>query len=151
MRQLAASLGVEFEPRLQIGDGELVELLNRASLMVYAPRLEPFGFAPLEANACGMPVVAVAEGGVRETVVDGFNGLLVEPDPRAMADAVKLLLREKAYARQLGENGARMVAEKWSLEASVDRLEKRLAAIIASSGPHTVGEGRGLGTWRLET
>lgn len=132
MRQLAASLGVEFEPRMQINDDELVELLNRAALMAYAPRLEPFGFAPLEANACATPVVAVAEGGVRETVVDNFNGLLVAPEPQAMADAIERLLGDEAHARRIGEAGERMVSDKWSLSASVDRLEHYLAEAVAA-------------------
>ena len=43
--------------------------IHSTAAMLYAPRLEPFGLAPLEANACGLPVIAVPEGGVRETVV----------------------------------------------------------------------------------
>ena len=74
MRSLAESHEVTFDARRSIDDSELVETLNRATAMVYAPRLEPFGLAPLEANACGLPVVAVAEGGVRETIIDGVNG-----------------------------------------------------------------------------
>jgi glycosyltransferase involved in cell wall biosynthesis len=50
--------------------------------MAYAPRLEPLGLAPLEAGACGLPVVAVAEAGVRETVVDGITGSLTGPTVR---------------------------------------------------------------------
>ncbi|HEX8475888.1 MAG TPA: glycosyltransferase family 4 protein [Pyrinomonadaceae bacterium] len=135
MQQLAASLNVEFETRMQINDDELVELLNRAALMAYAPRLEPFGFAPLEANACGTPVVAVAEGGVRETVSDDFNGLLVAPEPQAMADAIERLMRDKNVAQRLGANGERMVAEKWSLGASVDRLERHLVETVVAKNP----------------
>src|SRR5215467_693734 len=71
MEALASSLKVQFEIRMRISDAELVDVLNRAAMMAYAPRLEPFGMAPLEANACGLPVVAVAEGGIRETIVDG--------------------------------------------------------------------------------
>ena len=48
---------------------------HRATAMVYAPCLELIGLAPLEANACRLPVVAVAEGSVRETIVDGVYGL----------------------------------------------------------------------------
>ena len=57
--------------------------------MIYMPHNEPFGFAPLEANACGTPVVALAEGGVKETVVTGVNGTLVsDEDPRTVAAAI---------------------------------------------------------------
>lgn len=132
MKRLAQSLGVDFDLKTKIGDAEIVELLNRASVMAYAPRLEPFGFAPLEANACGTPVVAVAEGGVRETVVDGVNGLLVESDPKAMAAAIERLVSDRDYARRLGEQGARTVVEKWSWEAAVSRLEQRFQEALAA-------------------
>jgi glycosyltransferase involved in cell wall biosynthesis len=132
MQCLAQSLGVDFELRTKVSDAELVELLNRALVMAYAPRLEPFGFAPLEANACGTPVVAVAEGGVRETVVDGVNGLLVESDPAAMGAAIVRLVEDRGYARRLGEQGALVVAEKWSWDAAVSRLEERFREVLTA-------------------
>jgi glycosyltransferase involved in cell wall biosynthesis len=126
LRRQAASSGVCFEPRVNIQDQELVTILNRARIMAYAPRLEPFGFAALEGNACGLPVVAVAEGGVRETITHGLNGLLVEHDPKSMATAIHHLLDRPEYARQLGENGCTVVSERWTLKDAVERLENRL-------------------------
>src|SRR5262249_31855207 len=61
LRALASRLDVVLEIKLCVSDAEIVDLLNRAAVMAYAPRLEPFGFAPLEANACGLAVVGVAE------------------------------------------------------------------------------------------
>ena len=98
--QFAASVGVNFAPRIRVSDDEIIDTLNKALMMVYAPRLEPFGLAPLEANACGLPVVAVTEGGVRETILDQVNGLLVEHDARSMAEAIQHLMDDPAYARQ---------------------------------------------------
>lgn len=132
MVALAAAREVPFEPRLLISDEELVRLLNTASLMVYAPRLEPFGFAPLEANACGLPVVAVAEGGVRETIEDGRNGLVVEHDPGAIAGAIDRLRRDRDLARKLGEYGASLVRERWTWNDALDRLESRFAEVLGS-------------------
>jgi glycosyltransferase involved in cell wall biosynthesis len=94
--------------------------------MLYAPRLEPFGLAPLEANACGLPVIAVAEGGVRETIVNEVNGLLVDSAPSAMAAAISRLLAEPSLRRQLGINGRHIVEQKWGMSASLDRLEQHL-------------------------
>ncbi len=131
--QFARQNGVGFEPRVSVTDEELVNILNRAAMMVYAPRLEPFGFAPLEANACGLPVIGVAEGGLRETIVDGVNGLLVESDAQVMAAAIERLVSDKDYARQLGENGGRIVRERWSLSAAIDRLERRFEEVLAKS------------------
>ena len=130
MHRLAKNQGVEFEVRVRVSNEELCSLLNRAKILLYAPRLEPFGFAPLEGNACGLPVVAVAEGGVRETVVDGVNGLLVESSPKAMAAAAARLLRDPAYAALLRESGKQLISERWSLPASIDRLEAAFSETV---------------------
>ena len=132
MQQLAETSGVVLDARVRVSNEELIALLSRARMMLYAPRLEPFGFAPLEGNACGLPVVAVAEGGVRETVVDGVNGLLVESRPETMASAAACLLNDPALAARLGEQGKRLVAERWSLSASIDRLEKAFTETLSA-------------------
>jgi glycosyltransferase involved in cell wall biosynthesis len=130
IRSLAESRKVIFELRMSISDNDLVQTLNHAAAMVYAPRLEPFGLAPLEANACGLPVIAVAEGGVRETIIDGVNGLLVHHDPKMMARAVERLTEDKDLAAQLTNNGSKIVQEKWSLHSAVARLERQLAQAV---------------------
>jgi len=62
--------------------------------MVYSARLEPFGLAPLEANACATPVVAVAEGGVRESIRNGVNGVLIsERRPHTAWHATQVIAR----------------------------------------------------------
>jgi glycosyltransferase involved in cell wall biosynthesis len=139
MRSLAKSHEVTFEVRRSIDDKELVDILNRAGTMVYAPRLEPFGFAPLEASACGLPVVAVAEGGIRETIIDGVNGFLVQHQPQMMADAIQRLAHDKDLAAQLGKNGSRIVQEKWSLNAAVERLERQLTQAATAEASSNSG------------
>jgi glycosyltransferase involved in cell wall biosynthesis len=74
--------------------------------------------------------VAVAEGGVRETIVDGVNGLLVPHEPEAMAAAIERILGDESYADQLGRNGSQIVSQKWSLDSAVDRLEKELTRVV---------------------
>jgi glycosyltransferase involved in cell wall biosynthesis len=128
---LAREQQVDFIPKHMISDTEMIDLLNRSLMMLYAPRLEPFGLTPLEANACGLPVVAVTEGGIRETVLDGLNGLLVEPNELAMARAVERLRDDRELARSLGENGMRLVRERWSAEAAVDRIEGKLMQVLS--------------------
>jgi glycosyltransferase involved in cell wall biosynthesis len=126
LRSLASRLDVVLDVKLRASDAEIVDLLNRAAVMAYAPRLEPFGLAPLEANACGLAVVGVAEAGVRETIVDRVNGLVCEPDPQAMADAIQRLLDNPTYAKELGASGRAIVQSRWSLETATDRIESRL-------------------------
>jgi glycosyltransferase involved in cell wall biosynthesis len=129
--ELAESLGVDLEFKYRISDDELVSTLNRASLLLYTSRLEPFGFAPLEGNACGLPVVAIAEGGVRETVRDGENGFLVNAEPASIARRVDWLLKNPQLAREMGNKAALEVRQTWSIEGSIDRLEGFLCAAAA--------------------
>jgi glycosyltransferase involved in cell wall biosynthesis len=135
VRNLADHAGVNFELKHRIPDEEVIDLLNRARMMLYAPRLEPFGYAPLEANACGLPVVAVAEGGVRETVQNGINGLLVEHEPQSMARAIERLMVDDALHQQLSKGARQLVQEQWSLKPSLDRLERRLKDELSRLGP----------------
>jgi glycosyltransferase involved in cell wall biosynthesis len=132
MNKLACSLAVELTVKEAISDAELVTILNTATLLVYTSRLEPFGFAPLEANACGLPVVAVAEGGVRETIRDGINGFLVDPEPAAIARVTNRLLQNPDLARQIGQQAAAHVQQIWNLESSVDRLEAFLQKAVST-------------------
>ena len=131
MNKLACSLGVELTVKEAVSDAELVTILNRATLLLYTSRLEPFGFAPLEANACGLPVVAVAEGGVRETIKDGVNGFLVDPEPAPIARAMTRLLQDPDLTRQIGQQAAAHVQHIWNVESSVDRLEAYLRGIVS--------------------
>lgn len=126
MKSLAQALQVDFQVRMRVSDGELVDILNRAALMIYTSRLEPFGFAPLEAGACATPVVALAEGGVRETVKDGLNGLLVRDEPKCVAEAMERLLTDPERARLYGEQGLDYVRREWGLERSIEQLENCL-------------------------
>lgn len=131
MEALAEQLAVDFRIHVMLDDDAVVDILNRAWAMLYAPRLEPFGLAPLEANACGAPVVAVAEGGPRETVLNGINGLLVDGEAEAIGQAVNRILRNRELARRLGEGGLREVAEKWTEGAATNRIEQQLLTALS--------------------
>jgi glycosyltransferase involved in cell wall biosynthesis len=68
---------------------EQIRELYRSSIATILPGEEDFGIVPLEAQACGRPVVALARGGALETVVEGHTGVLVEPGEEALADGLK--------------------------------------------------------------
>lgn len=132
VNELARSSKVELRIMMGVSDAELVATLNRAALLLYTSRLEPFGFAPLEANACGLPVVGIAEGGIRETVRDGLNGFLVEPEAESIAHAAARLLDSPELARRIGAAAAEYVRRDWDVEASVTRLETILLQVAAA-------------------
>jgi glycosyltransferase involved in cell wall biosynthesis len=132
MIALAQSWDVPFDAHLNVPDDDVIALLNRATAMVYAPRLEPFGLAAIEAAACGLPVLAVAEGGPRESVIDGETGLLVANSAPEVSAAIARLLSNPTFARQLGAQARTNVERRWSLESATDRIETALLRAIAS-------------------
>lgn len=132
VQELAERRGVALRLRWRLSTEELAAEYNRARLCVYAPVAEPFGLVPLEAMACGVPVVAVAEGGVSESVVDGETGRLVARDPRAFGAAVEALLADRDACRRLAANAREHVCAAWTWDASVARLEHALRAAAAS-------------------
>ena len=142
MTELARLLRVDLRIEMAISDDELVTKLNKAALLLCTSRLEPFGFAPLEANACGLPVVGIAEGGIRETILDGVNGFLVNPDPESIARAAQSLLLDAGLAMRLGKTAADYVQRQWDVEESVSRLETILLQVASAEPNRPESEGK---------
>lgn len=113
-----------------VGEHDLVDAYNRAAVVAYPSSLEPFGFVPLEAMACGTPVVGVAEGGVRETVVNGRTGFLAERDATDYGRAIGTLLRDRALAERMGLAGRQHVLDNWTWDRSAVILEKHLSLCV---------------------
>jgi D-inositol-3-phosphate glycosyltransferase len=110
LRAVARSLGVADRLLLvgRVEQPDVPRLLRSADVSVNVPWYEPFGIAPLEAMACGLPVVGTAVGGLLDTVVEGSTGALVEPrDTAALAAAVRALLDDPARRRRWGRAGRR--------------------------------------------
>lgn len=133
LQRQASAAGVRLTIKEGLGTDALRDELASAWFLVAAARLEPFGYTPLEAAALGVPTVAVAEGGFRETVVDGRTGLLVERDPALMAGAMTRLIRDEGLARALGEQARADVRERWSMTAAIDAIEQQLLAVATGA------------------
>jgi len=83
----------------------LAALYRLASVFAFPSLYEGFGLPPLEAMACGVPVVASSVGGIPEIVQHNANGLLVEPgDPDALARAMNLVLGDPSLRGRLREH-----------------------------------------------
>jgi D-inositol-3-phosphate glycosyltransferase len=105
LRALAEQYKVADRVRLigAVPAGDMPRWYRSADLLVAAPWNEQFELAPLEAMACGVPVIGTSIGGLNETVVDGLTGDLVPArDPRALGSALRRLVNDKvrrfAYA-----------------------------------------------------
>jgi len=126
LSDLAETCGVSVEFRTRITNEELVRLYNTAPMVVYAPIMEPFGLVALEAMACGTPVVAVCEGGVRESVVHGQTGLFVDRDPVQFAQAVETLIKDSQLASRYGQQAREYVLSQWRWKDAIHKLESYL-------------------------
>ena len=78
--------------------------------------------ALLEAMSMGKPVIGTPIGGIPEAVIDGQNGLLVEPDPVKIAEKIDYLLNNVEIARELGYNAKRITEEKFTWDQCTKKL-----------------------------
>jgi D-inositol-3-phosphate glycosyltransferase len=105
------------------GRDQLKYYYSAADLFITTPWYEPFGITPLEAMACGTPVVGADVGGIKYSVVDGETGALVPPDnPEALADKVSQLLEDRNGLQQLGQNAIRRVRQHFTWKSVADKV-----------------------------
>ncbi len=130
LKNLARQLNVQLRLLNLITDEELVLLYNQASLVVYAPYLEPFGLVPLESMSCGTPVVGVKEGGVRESVIHGHTGILTERDEISFSEVITELLSDSNTIEKLSKNSIKYVNDYWTLKDSGKRILNHLKRAI---------------------
>jgi len=116
LERLAAGGDVRFAGRCSDDD---VRGWYRRSAVALLPGEEDFGIVPLEAQACGRPVVALGRGGARETIVDGDTGVLVEAHTAdAFADGIR-----RAIDRPFDAMAIRRHAERFSRSRFGNEME----------------------------
>lgn len=131
---LAGELGVADRVRLigQVTREDMPAMLRTADVVVATPWYEPFGIVPLEAMACGVPLVVSSVGGLIDSVVHGVTGLHVPPrDPEAIADALQSLFADVPRMRELGRNGRERMEGRYSWDRIASDTARSYRATIA--------------------
>lgn len=123
LRMSKTVAGVEFiESRT---DAEILDLYSRCTAVLYPPINEDYGLVPLEAMASGKPVIAVNEGGPRDTIRNNKTGVLVD-SPEGMANAMERVVRDKEFAAKLGKNGRKEVESNYSWKRFFKEFDRYL-------------------------
>jgi glycosyltransferase involved in cell wall biosynthesis len=133
---IAQAWGVRERVRLvgQIPREDVPALLRSADVVVSVPWYEPFGMVPLEAMACGVPVVASAVGGHLDTVVDGRTGVLVPPrDAGALAQRLRELLADPARLTAIGSAAAARARSHYGWDRITDETERLYRQVLAGT------------------
>jgi glycosyltransferase involved in cell wall biosynthesis len=130
--RLRALAGPDVELMGWLPDPEIRSLYQQCQA-VLMPGVEDFGMVPVEAQACGRPVVAFAEGGALESVIDGQTGILVrDQTPAAFAAALR-----QVAATPFDSAAIRRNAERFS----IPRFKREIQDVIASTGCTRPGAG----------
>lgn len=129
------------KPKIILGDieyisdrKELLSLYQKSKIVLSLSKNEPFGLTPLEAMACGVPVIAVNEGGYKETVKNDYNGFLVKRDPKILTSKILQLLSDQKLYKQLSINGRNDALNNWKWETNIEKLTKLFQSLINKSG-----------------
>jgi glycosyltransferase involved in cell wall biosynthesis len=119
----------------RVSDERVAHLLGRARALVVTAT-EEFGIAAVEALAAGRPVIALGQGGVRESVVEGVTGTFYEPcDPAALAEAVRTF-----DPLSVDPRACRAAAERFGAERFQEQLKRIVADAVRDERPRRPGE-----------
>ncbi|WDF54605.1 glycosyltransferase family 4 protein [Mucilaginibacter sp. KACC 22063] len=105
-----------------------------ADIFITTPWYEPFGITPLEAMACGTPVIGSNVGGIKYSVADGHTGALVTPEqPKELAEKIDSLISDKALLKQMGLNAIKRVNTHFTWKKVAMQMDKLFVNMLSTS------------------
>ena len=130
LERSAVLTGVDLDVRKEISNDELLQLYSSCRAVLCCGHNEPYGLVPLEAMACGLPVIAVGEGGFVDNIESGVNGILVNRDPHEMASVLEKVLLNDGLRRKLTLKGREFVTGKRTMKEAGRRLTEILTDTV---------------------
>ncbi len=138
LARLAGDLGLAGHVHFMGPRSDVEEILPCFDLFVSSSRWEGLSTVIMESMAGGVPVIATAVGGAQEIICDSLNGWLVPPeDPRALAEAIVLAVRDRASWKQIAER-ALQTTQSFSIEIVARQHEELYASLLLKRGHRSV-------------
>ena len=132
--RLAKQLGVHSAVLFAGHVEDVSEVYRALDLFVFPSLAEPLGTSLLAAMSCGLPVMAVAAGGVPEVIEEGSGLLLAQSSPEEIARAAVGLLLDRELAARLGAAARRVIERRFTADHMVDATLKIYSEICDSAG-----------------
>lgn len=135
LRAIAESHGLTARVRIIgcVRHQDMPALIRSSDIVACIPWYEPFGIVPIEAMACGVPVVGSATGGLLDTVIDGTTGILVPPrSPHRAAEAFNTLLQNDELRRRMGRAGTRRARRNYDWTRIAQATRRIYERVITS-------------------
>ncbi len=126
LQRSAVLTGVDLVIGKEISNDELLMLYRSCRAVLCCQHNEPYGLVPLEAMACGLPVIAVKEGGFVDNIESGENGILVNRDPHEMASVLEKVLLDDDLFGKLTLKGREFVTGNRTMKEAGRRLTEIL-------------------------
>ncbi|MFH1971612.1 MAG: glycosyltransferase family 4 protein [Patescibacteria group bacterium] len=141
VKESLTKIPVDIRPNLQIlefskkgpkiqNDKVLIKEYSSSFLTLCLDIAEPFGLKVLESLACGTPVIAVNDGGYKETVKNGTTGYLIKRNSKILAEKITYLLKNKDKYKYLSKNGIRDIQKNWKWNKGTKVIEEEFKNLL---------------------
>ncbi len=103
-------------------DSKLRDIYSKSKILVCTAYKEPFGLLPIEAQACGLAVVAVKEGGYLDTVENDKTGILFKRNEKVLAETLSEILKDTKKVDEFSKNAIENIKNNWTWDINSKKI-----------------------------